>query len=123
MNKKACLGLVKEEFRFLLQTDEEAETVCDRLIKEYENSNRTEGFEAFVVDSVCMFDCKKDAFEWFIGTDTSYFQLLCELYTQNLEITEDMVGKDLGDAVIDCYLDNQENYVEINDHIHLTWWM
>ena len=123
MNKKACLDLVKEEFRFLLQTEEEAENVCDRLIKEYENSNRTEGFEGFVVDSVCMFDCKEDAFEWFVGTGTSYLVLLDELDTQNLEVTEDMVGKNLSDAVIDCYLVNQENYVEINDHVHLTWWM
>ena len=111
MNKKACLELIKEEFRFLLQTDEEAEIVCDKLISEYESSNRHEGFEAFVIDSVCMFDCKEDAFEWFVGTNTSYLALLDELDTQNLEITQDMVGKDLCDALIDCYLDNQENYL------------
>ncbi len=123
MNKKACLELIKEEFRFLLQTDEEAEIVCDKLISEYESSNRHEGFEAFVIDSVCMFDCKEDAFEWFVGTNTSYLALLDELDTQNLEITQDMVGKDLCDALIDCYLDNQENYMKINDHIYLAWWM
>lgn len=123
MNKKACLELVKEEFRFLLQTDNEAEIVCDKLIEEYENSNRNEGFEVFVTDSVCMFDCKEDAFEWFVSFSISCLALLDILDTQNLKVTQDMVGKDFSDAIIDCYLDSQENYMKINDHIYLAWWM
>ena len=123
MNREDYLNLIKEEFRFVIQLDEEAEEVYDILIREYESSNRKEDFDVFIIDSVCAFDSKEDAFEWFMGPSRNYLALLDELDTQNLEITEDMVGKDFSDALIDCYLDNAENCEKIHDTLYITWWM
>lgn len=67
----------------------------------------------FIQEDLCIFKSKEQALNWFDNDekiDRDYI---------DFKITQDMVGKD----ILDIILENKENYLRINNTLHLTWWL
>lgn len=98
-----------DSHRYLGIGVEEAEHVL-HIIKEHMSQ---EDIVSFVQDSLCVFRSSNKALEWFNDGEIMHMKNI------DFEITKDMIGKD----VIDVILENKENYIKINDMLHLTWWL
>lgn len=105
--KVKCISLLKENHH-VITTDSQAELVFNEI----QDFVREEYLEQFILDDLCIFKNKEHAFDWFFGS-------CINLEDIDFTIDSDMIGKNIQDIL----LEGKENYVKINDGIHLTYWM
>lgn len=98
-----------DNYRYLGIGEEEAELILYTI----KYSVAEDKLIQFVQDDLCIFRSSNKALEWFNDGEIMHMKNI------DFEITKDMVGKD----VIDVVLENKENYIKINDMLHLTWWL
>lgn len=106
---KYIIEKICDNHRYLGITEEEAELI----LYEIKDIIVEEKLIKFIHDDLCIFRSKEKAFNWFNDGDK------IDVDEIDFEITQDMVGKD----VIDVLLENKENYIRVNDTLHLTHWL
>lgn len=110
MEKRKDMELIKTIVETYNVSEKDATLILKELRKcIYENS-----LENFIKEDLCVFKEDKDALYWFYENEP-----LITSGVLDIDITSDMVGKNL----IDALLESNENYIKVNDNIHLTYWM
>lgn len=100
--------LICEEFNI-------SESDAILILKEIERIIREEKLEDFILNDLCIFKSKNDAFDWFYDDEKTGKINESDL---DIEITKDMVGKDLKNILLEC----KENYIEVKDDLYITYW-
>lgn len=111
-----CVELLKENYCRVIKTTEDAEAVLRKLRSIVIDEN----LEKFITDDLCVFSSRTEAFNWFEEDEAISIYRLKNISEQ---ITPDMVGLNWGDAIETLFLNEKENYICVNDKIHLTYWM
>ena len=114
--KERCIELLKENLSHIIKTDKDAEAVFIE-INDIVSEDR---LEEFIKQDLCGFSSRDNVLNWFLEEDVDLLKVFRELY---VEITQDMVGMNLSDVIESSLLDDKENYIKVNDNIHLTYWM
>lgn len=111
-----CIELLKEKFSNVIKTFMDAKFVFDELDTIVNNDE----IETFIKENLCVFSNRNDALQWFLSDDDDVLELFTSL---DIKITSDMVGMNLHDVIEIAFLQDKENYIEVNEDIHLTYWM
>ena len=111
-----CIELLKENHCNAIKTDVDAKAVLEEL-KAIVLSN---DLERFIQDDLCVFSNRNQALNWFLEENDDLLELFRAL---EVNITTDMVGMNLSDVAEISLLEDKENYIKVNDNIHLTYWM
>lgn len=114
--KSVCIELLKENHGRTIKTDSDAELVFEIIAKEV----RLDKLKDFIEDDLCIFSSQYDAYDWFSNGEEN---LLVALKNTDITITNNMVGQNLRDVLVSELLSDKENYIKVNDNIHLTYWM
>lgn len=115
--KRKCMELLEREHSHVLKTDEDLKAV----FRAVESFIAEIYLESFIENSLNVFESSEQAFNWF-QSDEGSIDMNDECLSE-IKVTENMVGKPFGEAVKIAILESKENYMEVNDHIYLTYWM
>lgn len=111
-----CMELLKENFSNVIKTSMDAKFVFDELNAIVDNHE----IETFIKEDLCVFSNRNDALQWFLSEDDDVLELVKSL---DIKVTSDMVGMNLHEVMEIAFLEDKENYIEVNEDIHLTYWM
>ena len=130
--KLKCINLLKEKHSQAVKTDSDAELIFEEII----DFVKKENIENFIKQNLCIFSEEEYAFDWFYnneeydlftitGGKARYFNVERFTFLKDLPINIDssMVEKSMGNVVIEELLNSHENYIKVNDNLHLTYWM
>lgn len=109
---KSLVDIILEEHGDNVEiTRDQAMTIAGFIITEIEEDRK----EQFIREDLRIFKTKSDVFDWFFDYEK---EGRIDKDNVDIVITEDMVGRNLRDIM----LDEQENYQEV-DGLYLVWWM
>lgn len=111
--KNECINLIKENHCKIIKTNNDAEKVFDALKDVIMECH----LKDFINEDLCVFSNKTDAFNWFFSDEGDILESI-----KNITITNNMVGKNMEDIIKDEVLLDRENYIKVNENIHLTYW-
>ena len=112
--KEKYVELLMEDYCNVIKTEYDALEVLNII----QDTIIDEAIESFINNDLCLFNNKMSAFDWFYGEGIELYQL----EEANITITNDMVGKDMKEAIIDALLNSKPNYYKVNNDIYLTHW-
>lgn len=115
--KLKCINLLKEKHSQAVKTDSDAELIFEEII----DFVKKENIENFIKQNLCIFSEEEYAFDWFYNNEE--LDLFTFLKDLPINIDSSMVGKSMGNVVVKELLSSHENYMKINDNLHLTYWM
>lgn len=112
-NTKLIEILVKENDHLEI-TNQEAKSILEN-IKHNVSFKDEQDLEKFVKDDLCIFRDKEYAFNWFYDSEDTE-RVSTDLL--DYDITANHINKNFKDIL----LEGNENYLEIQDGLYLTWW-
>ena len=114
--KERCIKLLEKNNSHVIKTNKDAEAIFNEIICIVQEDK----LEDFIEYDLCLFSSRDNALNWFLSEDIDFFNIIGDMH---IEITPDMVGVSLINIIKDSFLHNKENYIKVNDNIHLTYWM
>ena len=109
--KEKYINLIKKNHP-IVENNKDAELILDEI----SNIVTDEILEDFIINDLCIFNNKKYAFNWFFDdSQTGSIQI----DNIDFEIESYMIGNNIKDIL----LEGKENYIKINDNLHLTYWI
>lgn len=115
MGKLNLVEFLVNYYNSIRITKQEANLILEAIEDQFFYDS-IEGIKEFVEECLYVFKEKEEAFDWFYDTQNEGLvekELLC------LDIKSDMIGKNFKDIL----LESNDNYVQINDDLFITWLM
>lgn len=116
---KAIKDLIYNNFKDEIKDVKDIDDIYNAL-NELGIVDRETYMSYFITDELNVFNSKEEAFVWFISDEP--LSIVAE-EIKDIKISSNLIGETIGNAAIIMFLNNKENYLKVNDHIYLTWWL
>lgn len=115
-DKDKLIEKIEIKFKNKLKDKQDAYDIYDKI--DFIDNNY---LEHFISSSLNVFNTKDEAFNWYLGDELRTHDLL--IMIEDITIDKSMIDKTFKEVMMDEFLNVQDNYLEVNNHIYLTWWL